>query len=145
MKIPKPHWGIVFSLIIVILMTSCSPKFSRRTKKESFIIKQASSKNFKIIRTFAYQKDNAFFIAGKVKRLSAAALASSAHIDVTITEPGGKITRKICIPTVPRIIYRKAHREAPFHVRFPAVPPAGSIIYVEYHRLAVSNEDWHCD
>jgi len=80
----------------------------------------------------AYQEDGALLVTGVLRRRDTVGMSIGARVDVEIVLPDGKIMDEACssVIRVPRRRIGRGQSFQRFAVRFPQMPPRGSLVHL---------------
>lgn len=120
------------AFLLFLIITSLPAKQIDVVKKNIANLNILPSETHELYETKALQDGAELVVYGKVKKLRGFCL-SPGHVDLTITDSGGKTLHKSSLPYIDRGSRRKGWYGAGFRVRLPITVPEGSTINLAFH------------
>jgi hypothetical protein len=127
----------IVSLFFLAVISGCTTVDRSDLVKSGILnIEQERTGKVYIAWSDAYEEGDGFVITGVLRRRDRVGMPIKTHVDVTILSPDGTVldeARSSDVYVSRRIIGRSHQSFERFKVRFPSVPPQGSLVRVVSH------------
>lgn len=134
----KKFYGIAVGLglgILTSFISGCATSRIDLVDEGVVSVENTPSRKARILWTNVYQDGDDLVVYGVVQRRNLSSYPIKIHVDISVSSPDGKVLHKARTSDVyvPRRIPGRGRNFKRFRIRFPDIPPKGSLVRAICH------------